>query len=315
MKLTSFFRVFLWGRGMGYLCLTTIKHTDMQPSRIKLRSAKEVHEDYDAFVDKFKPKRTTDDCITPPEVYEAVLEWLRDEGVIGADTPIVRPFWPGGDYEKENYAEGCCVVDNPPFSIMARILRHYVERDVRFFLFGPSLTLFSGSGIEDVTYVVTNSDITYANGARVRTGFITNLPAFSHWAVMTSPELAQRIDEAMDKGKAAVPSLPKYVYPYHVVTSAGIQKVAKHVGIRIPRSECVRIRRMDAQIPLKKGVFGSGFLCSDRVAAEMEAAELKYAELRAEERRMAEQRKAAEAVVVPLSERERLIVEELGLHG
>ena len=30
---------------------------------------------YDEFVDKFKPKLTTDDCYTPPIVYEAVLKW------------------------------------------------------------------------------------------------------------------------------------------------------------------------------------------------------------------------------------------------
>lgn len=253
--------------------------------------------------------------VLPPEVYESVLEWLRDEGAIGADTPIVRPFWPGGDYEKEAYTERCCVVDNPPFSIMARILRYYTERGVRFFLFGSGLTLFSGRGIEGVTYVVTNSDITYANGARVRTGFITNLPAFSQWQVMTSPELARRIDEAMDRGKAAVPSLPKYVYPYHVVTAASIQKLAKHMDIRIPRCECVRINRLDAQIPLKKGFFGGGFLCSDHVAAELKAAELKAAELKAGELKAAEL-KAAELKAVytfHLSERERQIVDGLGL--
>ena len=33
---------------------------------------------YDEFVDKFKPKLTTDDCYTPPLVYEAVLKWCRD---------------------------------------------------------------------------------------------------------------------------------------------------------------------------------------------------------------------------------------------
>lgn len=274
----------------------------MQPSRIKGRSAKEVREDYDAFVGKFKPKRTTDDCFTPPEVYEAVLGWLREEGAIGADTPIVRPFWPGGDYTKETYAEGCCVVDNPPFSIMASILRHYTERGVRFFLFAPGLTLFSGSAIEGVTFVVTSSGITYANGARVRTGFITNLPAFGQWTVMTSPSLARCIDEAMGRAKDAVPSLPKYVYPHHVVTSAGIQKLAKHVDIRIPRCECTRIRRMDAQIPLKKAIFGNGFLCSDRVAAELKAAELKAAELK-------------DVYTFHLSERERQIVEELNLHS
>lgn len=282
----------------------------MQPSRIKGRIAKEVRKDYDTFVDKFKPKRTTDDCFTPPEVYEAVLGWLREEGAIGVDTPIVRPFWPGGDYTKETYNEGCCVVDNPPFSIMASILRHYTERGVRFFLFAPGLTLFSCSAIEGVTFVVTNSGITYANGANVRTGFITNLPAFSQWALMTSPKLARYIDEAMLRIKAQKKAtvLPKYIYPHHVVTSAGIQKLAKHVDIRIPRCECTRIRRMDVQIPLKKAIFGNGFLCSDRVAAELKAAELKAAELKAAELKDS-------YTTFHLSERERQIVEELNLHG
>lgn len=52
--------------------------------------------DYDGFVEKFKPKKTTD------------------------DVPIVRPFYPGGDYENYDYPEGCVVVDNPPFSIFAK---------------------------------------------------------------------------------------------------------------------------------------------------------------------------------------------------
>lgn len=32
----------------------------------------ESNAEYEAFVDKFKPKLTTDDCYTPPEVYEVV---------------------------------------------------------------------------------------------------------------------------------------------------------------------------------------------------------------------------------------------------
>ena len=31
-------------------------------------------ETYDEFVEKFKPKNTTDDCMTPPLVYDAVRE-------------------------------------------------------------------------------------------------------------------------------------------------------------------------------------------------------------------------------------------------
>ena len=34
---------------------------------------------YEEFVDKFKSEKTTGDCYTPPEVYDAVLAWVRDE--------------------------------------------------------------------------------------------------------------------------------------------------------------------------------------------------------------------------------------------
>lgn len=34
-------------------------------------------EDYDGFVEKFVPKKTADDCYTPPEVYEAVLGYAK----------------------------------------------------------------------------------------------------------------------------------------------------------------------------------------------------------------------------------------------
>ena len=54
---------------------------------------------YEEFVEKFKPKKTTDDCYTPPLVYEAVKDWACAEYDIDPEN-IVRPFWPGGDYEK-----------------------------------------------------------------------------------------------------------------------------------------------------------------------------------------------------------------------
>ena len=80
---------------------------------------KEKFYDYDGFVEKFKPKKTTDDCYTPPEVYDIVLKHVREKYNIADDVPIVRPFYPGGDYENYDYPEGC-VVDNPPFSIFAK---------------------------------------------------------------------------------------------------------------------------------------------------------------------------------------------------
>ncbi len=91
--------------------------------------------EYKDFVDKFKPKKTTDDCYTPPLVYEAVKNWACKEYDIDPDK-IVRPFYPGGDYESYEYPAGCVVLDNPPFSILANIISFYLERGIAFFLFG-----------------------------------------------------------------------------------------------------------------------------------------------------------------------------------
>lgn len=55
-------------------------------------------------------------------MYDVVLKHVRKKYNIAEDTPIVRPFYPGGDYEHYDYPEGCVVVDNPPFSIFAKIL-------------------------------------------------------------------------------------------------------------------------------------------------------------------------------------------------
>lgn len=103
-------------------------------------------QEYEEFIDKFKPRRTTDDCFTPPDVYEAVVGWLRDKGMISDAAHIVRPFYPGGDFERFAYKPEDVVVDNPPFSIFTKICKTLAARGVRFFLFGPHLTLFSGGG-------------------------------------------------------------------------------------------------------------------------------------------------------------------------
>lgn len=63
-------------------------------------------ESYEEFVDKFKPKRTTDDCYTPPEIYDVVAEMVSERYGISRED-MVRPFWPGGDFEAFNYPDGC----------------------------------------------------------------------------------------------------------------------------------------------------------------------------------------------------------------
>ena len=133
----------------------------------------EDNDQYNAFVDKFKPKKTTDDCYTPDNVYNAVADWVAKE--YGKDRQtFVRPFYPGGDYQGYDYPQSCVVVDNPPFSILAQINKFYLANGIRFFLFAPTLTVF-GNRANGICNIVTDTTITYENGATVNTSFITKI--------------------------------------------------------------------------------------------------------------------------------------------
>ena len=256
------------------------------------------HEDgnggYNEFVDKFKPKKTTDDCYTPNKVYEAVAAWVSKEyGIERSD--MVRPFYPGGDYRSEDYAPGCCVVDNPPFSIISEIERFYQEHGVRFFLFAPTLTLFSR--VDGVCYVPCGVGVTYENGAEVNTSFATNLE--KDLIVRTAPALTEAIRQA-DDANLGKKHLPKYSYPPEVITSAMVACWCERgIDFRIRREDAARISALDAQLPDGKTIFGGGFLLSESAAREAEAA--------------AREAEAANAELVwELSERERGIVAGLG---
>ena len=229
-------------------------------------------EDYDGFVEKFKPKRTTDDCYTPSEIYAVVLDYVRERwGVEEAD--VVRPFWPGGDFETFEYPDGCVVVDNPPFSILAKIQEFYIDRGIRFFLFAPSLTCLSGRRCMEVDHIVCGCNVTYENGAVVRTGFITNLDEEN--VLESDPELGRRLNEANEaRLKATKKTVAKYEYPNDVITAARAQWFAAHgTPYRVRKSDACRISALDEQRERGKGIFGCGLLLSQAAAAERAAAE------------------------------------------
>ena len=254
-----------------------------------------LFEDYDGFVEKFKPKKTTDDCYTPPEIYDVVADYVTERfGVDRAD--MVRPFYPGGDFEGFDYPEGCYVVDNPPFSILHRIKRFYIDNGIKFFLFCPSLTALSGSLATRLTAIICDANITYANGAVVRTAFVTNMGG--DIVAESDPELGERINAKMKDIKSRdTVALPKYEYPDEVITAAKLQYLAGHgAPLKIRRADCVRINKLDAQG--SKSIFGGGLLLSERAVAERAVAE----------------RAVAERAVVKwqLSEREKAIVKHLG---
>ena len=216
-------------------------------------------DNYEEFVAKFKPKLTTDDCYTPVEVYEAVLGWLREKVDIEGCN-IVRPFWPGGDYEAYDYKVGDVVVDNPPFSILARILRFYQDGGIRFFLFGPQLTLFSSSSSSSssLTYIPCSCTVTYANGAKVNTGFISNL--FGDVFAMSAPDLRLRVKEAQEnaRGKASAP-LPVYEYPPEVLTTSMLGYLSAHgEEFKVMRDEVspVPLSALASQKAVGKTIFG-----------------------------------------------------------
>ena len=123
--------------------------------------------DYEGFVDKFKPRLTTDDCYTPEPVIDAVTAFARTLPMWPDGGTAVRPFWPGADYAARDYAPGEVVVDNPPFSILSDIINILSGRGVPFFLFAPHLTCFNYLRYTGITVMPMSSDIVYANGAKV----------------------------------------------------------------------------------------------------------------------------------------------------
>ena len=226
-------------------------------------------QEYRDFVEKFKPKKTTDDCYTPQNVYDAVLQWAVNEyGLQGRK--VLRPFYPGGDYENEDYPSGCVVIDNPPFSILSKICRFYDANGIDYFLFAPSLTLFSTNSGQS-NYIVSGESITYANGANVSTSFVTNLGDLK---VHIPPDLCKAIRSANDENTKSPNELPKYDYPDYVINSAILGKVAKRgIELKIAKSDATFIRAMDQQRKERKAIFGGGFLLSEKAAAEKAAAE------------------------------------------
>ena len=243
---------------------------------------KSLFTDYDGFVEKFKPKKTTDDCYTPSAVYDVVLNYVSDR-VDLTGKRILRPFYPGGDFENEDYTNAV-VIDNPPFSIMARILRFYKQRKIPYFLFAPSLTMFSSyTGAE--TYIIASAQVVYDNGAVVRTSFVTNM--WGDDLIIVDGDLRTEIESSIAKVSTR---LPKYRYPDNIAIAAHLGKLAKPgVTMKIPRSAAVYIRKMDYQGG--KAIFGSGFILNTKAAAEKAAAE--------------------KAIEFKLSPRELRIIEEL----
>lgn len=256
---------------------------------------------YEAFVEKFKPKKTTDDCYTPPGIFDVILDYVCKRWNVRAEN-VVRPFWPGGDYKRFDYKPGAAVVDNPPFSRLAEIVRFYLGASTPFFLFCPSLTAFVCGA--DCNHIICDCGIEYENGAVVRTSFVTSFGAPN--VIESAPELTRLINKKMAeirKNKRHAP--PKYAYPDELVTAAMVQRYARHgIQFSVSRDECLFVRTLDAQKKFGKGIYGGGFLLSEHKAEEKAAAEASAQESPSDE--------ADDKTTWTLSMRERALIRALG---
>lgn len=238
-----------------------------------------VFRDYESFISKLMDNpKTTDECWTPEDVYQCVVDYVGSVYDMTGKV-ILRPFYPGGDYEHAEYPENGVVIDNPPFSIFTKIVAFYTARRIPFFLFGPGMTI--GSVFKYCTAVFINTGIEFSNKAVIRLNFATNL--MGDLVAVTAPELNDAIKRCKSQNQKV--SLPLYVYPEELLSVSDMQIIAgggQH--FQVSREECEICRDLDKH---PKSLFGEHLLISAAKAA------------------------AKAAVHVPLSRREQLIVDRL----
>lgn len=215
------------------------------------------NETYDMFVDKFVPKLTTDDCYTPEPVYNVVRDYVCRRFGVNPET-IVRPFYPGGDYEEFDYKPDSFVLDNPPFSILSQILKFYTERHIRFFLFAP--------GKEILHYLqwgcscLLGGSITYHNGAQICTSYVTSEGDFD---LECDPDFIQAIEDAVPTKPKK--KLTKYRYPDNVVSTAWVlMMAARRIPFTFRKGECRFVKNLDCLRAIGKSAYGGHALSANR---------------------------------------------------
>jgi hypothetical protein len=235
-------------------------------------------------------------------VFDLVLDYVNENYDLSGKK-IIRPFFPGGDFEAIEYQDDHVVIDNPPFSIISKIAKFYINKNVPFFLFAPHLTLFSSD--IDCTHIVVGGNIVYENGSVIKTSFLSNM--FGDAKIIGEADLYEKFEKLR---KSSLVSLPKYEYPINVITVSHIQwMIERGVSIKIEKNDAKHCSGLDSQKAHGKTIFGSGFLISERAAAERAAAERAAAERAAAERAAAGK---DHVMLWDLSEKERKIIKSLG---
>jgi hypothetical protein len=231
-------------------------------------SKKSIFYEYESFEEKFKRKKTTDECYTPPYVYDLVLDYaMRNCKLYGKN--IVRPFYPELDYESYPYTENDVVVDNPPFSILSIIVQSFAYMNVPYFLFAPHLTLFN---YDEPTKIICGAKVMYDNGAVVATSFISNM--FGGTKIILAGTLNSELN-MINKPKNNNPS---YIYPRNIVTVSILQKTVNE-GVDMKIENGVRLSELQTMSGKSVKVFGGGYILSDDDYSALEKSALEKSAL------------------------------------
>lgn len=216
---------------------------------------------------------TTDECYTPPAVYDTVLDYAVDRYNLQGKH-IVRPFIPGGDYQKYVYDENDVVVDNPPFSITTKITKWYIDHNIPFFLFVNGLYGVSLSrGLHGkATVIVTNANVSfYHNGSekRIKLGFVTNMEP-KNIIIRGDATLTNRLNGLIKKK-----SFKRFHYPDNFLKNNDIlAALQRNVELKLTTDNCLFEDNLDyhkAQMHAKAprmDVFGGGYLVNDQLYNE-----------------------------------------------
>lgn len=176
---------------------------------------------------------------------------------------------PKDKHENENY-DGKVVVDNPPFSIMSKIVNFYIENNVKFFIFAPAMTSIglTRKHFGKSTIIPLSENIVYQNGAVVPTSFITNL-FNDDTIVYFDPSFKKNLKDAVEQtNNKAVHHVPHYEYPVNVIRATDIVKAgrASSKPIIIKSKSSYHIMKLDCQKKYHKQIFGDGLLVDDKTA-------------------------------------------------
>lgn len=184
------------------------------------------------------------------------------------------------------------MIDNPPFSIISKIVNFYEENNIDYFLFAPHLTLL---GIKNATsHICVGVTLTYENGARVSTSFVCSKGA----RIKSDPklyELLNEVNKTLNSGKAKA----KYEYPLNVITSTKLSLFSKY-GVEYEENNCCFVKVLDEQKQVKKTIFGGGFIVPTKNITK-----------KLKELRKLKELEKSEKLIWKLSEREMNIVREL----